>query len=1156
MQRTFVINSLLHTLLRPDVMIDKIAISTALRSPKTKKYGLRAIVVFVVIGILGFFVLPLVVKPLLIEKLAEALHRPVSVVKVSINPFALSLQVDGVAIQEKGGGETVASFDSLYVNLESSSLFRGGPVISEIRLSGPKFRIVRLADRRYNFSDLIDEILAKPDSPAPTPPFSLNNIQLSGGLVEFDDRLADEKHVLSDISLTLPFISSLTYATESFVEPAFSAKLNGASLALKGKSKPFAESLESELILDLDNVQLAKYLDYAPFHLPVKVISGSLDGDLKVLFRQQKNKPSTLSLSGTAALKDVLVKESSDAPLISLKRLDLQLGSLDLLNQKFVIDRVAIDSPEIHAKVGRQGTINWLDLLNKSQPSGQSAAQAVGKSAAPAPAPDWSVAEAKISGGVLHWLDESANKSIRASIEGFELDLKKLDSKSSQPAEFDVAWRVNAGEWLKVEAIAVKDGRFNLAKCEMLLGDVSVRGTRMLITRTADGSIDWLKPPTLRAVQFARKEAAKEEKSPWKVVVAKYRGEDMGVRFEDKAVSPMAVNIIEGLGVEIDNLSLEPGQAARIASRFKLNGKGAIEIGGNVKLIPLEADLKLDIKTVELMPLQPYFTEKLNIAVTRGQVTLDGGLQLRQSAVAADGLAGGFAGRATIGDFNAVDKINSADFLRWKSLYFGNVDLRLNPNSVSVDEVALADFFARVIVSPEGKLNLLQIVRKDDQAAPVSVAPEQPAEPAAEAAVESADGKAVVPLVAAAKPPLPVKIGKVTLQGGSVNFSDNFVKPNYSARLKQIGGRVTGLSSAADSIASLELRGNYDNVAPLNVTGKLNPLAAKSYLDLQAEIKGIEMTSLSTYAAKYAGYAIEKGKLSLFVKYKIENNQLEAENRIFIDQLTFGEAVESPGASRLPVSLAVSLLKNRNGEIDINLPISGSLDDPQFSIGGLVARVIGNLFVNALTSPFRLLASLFGGGSGGEELSFIEFEYGRAVLSPSSKTRLENLAKALIDRPALKLEIDGRVDIERDREGLKHARMERKIKSVKRDDMLVKGVEVASLNDVEVSAQEYPALLERVYRDEKFPKPRNLIGMVKSLPVEEMEKLMLTNSIVTGDDLLSLGDRRARAARDWLITLEVSTDRMFMLPSKLGEAEGKSEAGEKGTASRVEFALK
>lgn len=1131
-------------------MIDKTAITTALRSPRTKKYGLRALVTFVAIGILGFFVLPPLVKSILLDKLAEALHRPVSVHSVSINPYALSLQLDGLAVQEKGGGDTVAGFDSLYVNLESSALFRGGPVIGEVRLVGPRLKIVRQADKRYNFSDLIDEMLAKPESPPSL--FSVNNIQISGGSVEFDDRPMDEKHLLSEINLTLPFVSNMAYATESFVEPAFSAKLNGASLAIKGKSKPFAKSLDSELALDLDGFQLGKYLDYSPLRLPIQVMSGAVDSDLKIAFRQQPDGPATLGLSGSVVLKDLQVKESSDAPLVSIKRLDLTLGAVDLLGRKFGIERVVLDSPVIHVRVGRQGTINWLDLLSATPTAAQSAAPAGSKAEPPAPPLAWSVAEARINGGVLHWLDESAGKSVRASIEGFDLGLRKLDSKSADAAEFDVAWRVNAGDWLKVEAMTIKDGRVNLAKREAQLGDVSVRGTRMLVRRAADGSIDWLKPPTLRVVQSAQNKVTEEGATPWKIKLVKYRGDDLGVRFEDKTVSPAAVNVIDGLAVEIDNLSLEPGQTSRVASRFKLNGNGTVEIGGNVKLLPLEADLKLDIKALALLPLQPYFAEKLNVAVTRGQVAFDGDLKLKQGATSADGLAGGFSGKATIGDFNAVDKINSADFLRWKSLYFGHVDLRLNPDSVSIGEVALSDFFARVIVSPEGKLNLLQIVRKDEQPAPMSVAPAQPAEPPAAAAVESGGGKAVAPLAVTAKPKLPVTIGKVTLQGGTVNFSDNFVKPNYSARLRQIGGRVTGLSSSPESIANLELRGSYDNVAPLNVTARINPLAVKPYLDLQADIKGIEMTSLSAYSGKYAGYAIEKGKLSLFVKYKIENNLLEAENRIFLDQLTFGEPVESPDATKLPVTLAVSLLKNRKGEIDLNLPISGSLDDPQFSIGGLVVKVIVNLFMKAVTSPFALLGSLFGGS---EELSNIEFDSGRARLAPAALTRLETLAKALVDRPALKLEVEGRVDVERDTEGLKSARIDRKVRALKREEMTKKGVESGSLSEIEISAQEYPVLLERVYRDEKFPKPRNLVGMVKALPVEEMEKLILTNSSVDEDDLRSLGDRRAKAVRDWLIEREVPAERIFLLPARLGE-DGAKGGSEKSKMSRVDFSLK
>jgi len=1125
-------------------MIDKTAISNMLRSPKTKKYGLRVLVTFLLIGVLGFFVLPPLVKLLLVKQLGEVLHRPVSVEQVSINPYNLSLKFDGVAVQEKGGGETVAGFDSLYVNLESASLFRGGPVLSEIRLVGPKVKLVRLAAQRYNFSDLIDEFLAKPESNG-TPPFSLNNIQISGGVLEFDDHLLDEKHVISDITLMLPFVSSMSYATDIFVEPAFSAKIDGATLAAQGKSKPFDVSHESALSINLDDLQLAKYHDYLPRRLPIQLVSGALDGDLKVLFRQDKDKPPTLIVSGSAALKGVVVNESSGAPLLSLKRLDLRLASADLLNRKFVIDRIALDSPEIHARVGSQGTVNWQDVLTKTMADAGTSAQPAGKAAAAAPL-EWSVGEAKVSGGVMRWLDESRSKAVKASVEGFDLDLKKLVSNGKTPAEFDVSWRVNAEEWLKVEALSIKGGRLNLAKHEVQLGEVVVRGTRMLIRRAADGSIESLKPPALRAVQTAQKDTSQA----WKVTVAKYRGEDLGVRFEDKAVSPAATQVIKDLNVELENISTEPGQTTKLSTRFKLNDKGEVNVGGSVKLVPLEAALKLDIKAVELLPLQPYFTEKLNVEVTRGQLTLGGDLQVRQGG--ASGLAGGFSGAATIGDFSAIDKINSADFLRWKSLYFGKVDLRLNPDSVSINEIALSDFFARVMVSPEGKLNLLQIVRKDAQA-PVSVAPPAP-DAATRAGSASGKGKANVPVAVANKAPLPIKIGKVTLQGGTVNFSDNFIKPNYSARLRQIGGRVSGLSSASDSTANVELRGSYDNVAPLNVTGRINPFAAKPSLDLQAEVKGVEMSSFSPYSGKYAGYAIEKGKLSLFVKYKIENNQLTAENRVFLDQLTFGEPVASPDATKLPVTLAVALLKNRRGEIDINLPISGSLDDPQFSMGGLIVKVIVNLFVKAVSSPFALLGSIF--GSSGGELSNVEFDYGYAVIGKEAQLRLENLSKALLDRPALKLEISGRVDLERDREGLKHAMLERQVRAQKRDELTKNNGESGSSDVVEVSAKEYPVLLERVYRAEKFPKPRNLIGLVKSLPVEEMEKLILTNTTVDEDDLRALGDRRARAVRDWLLAREVPTERIFLLPAKLGSADAKTGASEKAKESRTDFSLK
>jgi hypothetical protein len=1117
-------------------------------SLNVRKYALRVAVALSIIGVLGFLVLPPLVKSTLVEKLSAALHRPVSVGNISINPYTLSVQVAGLAIQEKGGGETVAGFESLYFNVEAVSLFRGGPVISELTLLGPTVKVIRLADGRLNFSDLIDEFMAKPDSDDPAPLFSFNNIQLNGGKIEFDDRMMNEKHLISEIKIALPFISSLPHATEIFVEPAFSASIDGSPLVVEGKSKPFTNSLESELAFDLHGVKLGSYVDYAPLNLPIQVVSGALDSDLKLRFRRQEANRSTLSLVGNVVIKDLVVQDSQGAPLLSLKRLEVLLGDVDPLNRRFVIERVSVDSPEIYGRVSRQGTINWVDFFTRE--TAARAATATGPTTPAESLPvEWSVGETKITGGALRWLDESHGKPFNASVEGLDLGLRKLDSTSGAPAEFEAAWRLQAAPWVKADAVSIKGGQLDLAKRAVVIDEVAARGVGMLIRRAGNSGIEFVQGPVLRVVKASQKDTAE----PWKLMVAKCRVADLGLRFEDGAVTPAATQTIEGLSAEAENLSTEPGQVAKVSTRFRVNRKGDVEVGGSVKVFPLDVDLKLAVKTLELLPLQPYFTDRLNIDVTRGQLTLSGAVQLRQTGkgeVDPSNLSGGFSGQVTVGDFYAVDKINSADFLKWKSLYLGKLDVHANPESLSIGEVALADFFARVIISREGKLNLLQIIRQPGVVPPVAAG--ERSDKAPPPAVAAA-GKSVVPVVAGDRPLLPVRIGKITLQGGDIKFSDNFIRPNYSANLKKIGGTISGLSSAADSVASLELRGSYDNIAPLNVSGQINPLSAKPYLDLQADIKGIEMTSLSPYSGKYAGYAIEKGKLSLFVKYKIENSQLTAENRVFLDQLTFGNPVDSPDATKLPVTLAVALLKNRNGEIDINLPIAGSLNDPEFSVGGLVVKVIVNLLVKAATSPFALLGSIFGGG---EELSIVEFDLGQAAITPPAQQRLENLTKALLDRPALKLEIEGRADPLSDPEGLKRARLEQRVRALKREELTRKGVESGSADAVEVSAKEYPVLLERVYRSEKFPKPRNLVGMVKGLPVEEMEKLILANSSVDDEDLRDLADRRAKSVRDWLISRGLPSERLFLLPVQLLGAKDKSGSEVQARTGRVLLNLK
>jgi hypothetical protein len=377
----------------------------------------------------------------------------------------------------------------------------------------------------------------------------------------------------------------------------------------------------------------------------------------------------------------------------------------------------------------------------------------------------------------------------------------------------------------------------------------------------------------------------------------------------------------------------------------------------------------------------------------------------------------------------------------------------------------------------------------------------------------------------------------VEIKRGNVAFSDRFIRPNYDANLTDLAGTLTAFSTSPDTIAKLDLTGKVDKTAPLSITGELNPFRQDAHLDIVAKVSDFELTGLSSYSGKYVGYGIARGKLSAELNYKIEERKLTATNQIFLDQLTFGDKVDSPDAVNLPVQLAVSLLKNRRGEIDLHLPVTGTLDDPEFSIFGLVLKMFFNLIGKAITSPFALLGSALGGG---EELSQLALAPGVARAGEAQQDKLKTLAQALIDRPALKLDIIGRADPASDLDGLRQLGLDNAVRAQKLKAMIARGEDAPSLEDIEVGADEYPALLEKAYKAGDFKKPRNLVGLTKNIPVPEMEALMRANVKAGDAELRLLAQQRAQAVREWLMGEgEVPGERIFVLEPKV-EAIGES----------------
>jgi hypothetical protein len=430
-----------------------------------------------------------------------------------------------------------------------------------------------------------------------------------------------------------------------------------------------------------------------------------------------------------------------------------------------------------------------------------------------------------------------------------------------------------------------------------------------------------------------------------------------------------------------------------------------------------------------------------------------------------------------------------------------------------------------VIVLPEGRINLQDVVKSSASAAA--------------SGTSSITATAVVAGTASAAAvagPAPIiNFGPISLVNGKVLFSDRFVKPNYSANLSDLTGKLSAFSSvpagsaSMPNMADLELRGRAEGTASLEILGKLNPLAKPIALDITGKVRDLELPPLSPYSVKYSGYGINRGKLSVDVKYQVQpDGKLTANNKVILNQLSFGDKVEGSTAS-LPVKLAVALLADRNGVIDIDLPISGSLSDPQFSLGPIIIKVIINVIVKAITAPFSLLASAFG-GSGGDELSNVAFAPGSARLEPDAQAGLDKVAKALMDRPSLRLTVIGASSLDAEREGFKRARLDQLVRAEKRRSVVKDGG--AATAAVTVSPAEYPAMLKEVYKNADMSKPRNLVGMAKDLPVPEMEALLLADIKVNEDAMRELAVQRGVVVKDYLASKNLPTDRLFLGASK------------------------
>lgn len=644
---------------------------------------------------------------------------------------------------------------------------------------------------------------------------------------------------------------------------------------------------------------------------------------------------------------------------------------------------------------------------------------------------------------------------------------------------FKVAQKGVAEHLLELDDLSVTNVSADTAARTAEVGQVRVNGGRLQVKRDREQVINLLQaaqsPPDatnapggilvlMRAATNAFN-ALINSTNLWSAKVRQIDATNCALQWEDLATTRPVHLLVDDIAVTARNLSNVSGSNQTAVLSLRWNTNGTVRVDTKVQIAPPSADVKLDVHELELRPLDPYLEPFVNLFITESKVGLDGTLQMRMGTNGLPEVT--FRGDARLDDFATVDSAMSEDLVKWKSFQFSGIDANLQPPVVSVKEINFVEPYAHVVIETNQTINLLAALKmgatnavatsKQPEAAPTQkkVGMGQKLGGLLEQILSSgtnASGASALPKVT---------VDTMAISNAAVQFTDRSVQPPVKTSIEEISGTLTGISSEELHRADVHLTAKAGRAGPIEITGKINPLSTNAPTDLRVRVADMDLVPTSPYAGKFLGYKLNRGKLGLQIQYEIANRKLNAKNVVTLDQFTLGEKVNSPDAVKLPIRLAIALLKDRNGKIELDVPIEGNLNDPNFHFGKVILHVLGNIMTRLITSPFAALGAVFGGK--GEEVSYQDFAPGSVELQQSNLEKLNTLINGLQERPGLQLEIEGGYDPVSDLEALRKQKLEAKFRGQKW--AVLPKFEQARLKpeQVPLSPTEYESLLKSEY---------------------------------------------------------------------------------------------
>ncbi len=1202
-------------------------------SPRQKKVAIIVACIVFVYLVFGFLITPFILRRVLGKNVSEAINRQVTVGTVRVNPLTLSVTLGDFSIKEKDGTRFV-SLGEAYANVQMSSIFKKAVVLKKIRVVNPDVLLVKNEDGTFNFSDMAQGGEPQPEEEEKSAGIGviIEDLSIEDGNVTFNDHGVSVTHEVEGLDLGLQYFSTRPKDADDLAIARLSARVNGADLTLKAKTRPFRADRETHASLQLTGVSVPHYLPYASLSKNLVIKSFNLATENEIDFRMLDDGKPELVVAGKTDFTDLQTTDAAGAPFVNHSRLSLELLPSKVLVGEIRLARVESVKSEYFLKRLPTGDLYLPFLAERAYERAEDKAEADETGSFQ---PVVTIDAVSLSRATIHFEDQANREPFSTTLAPFDLSVDNFGLGVDRTAKYKLSFTTDAKETLALEGtaclspflqvdgkISLKDfqvprytpyfedpfgfktasgkvaldgayhfkqeenaseislsglhlkaedfdlqdkatqdsvvslGRLEVADAAIDLpgrtidlGSFELDGVKLFCKREQDGALNLVNvfvPAAEEATPEADGEApepAVEQAEPetesasFVVNLRKVGFSDVTVDVTDLVPKEPVHLSIHDLSLSASDLSTAAGQKGKADLSFKWAEKGKLRTHGDVTIDPLALDLKLDINALDVRPFQPYISENTGVVVTKGLFETDGRFQLSPQE-SGDSPAIVYSGDVKLGQFASIDRKNGNDFLKWKGLGIEDLKVNVTPFDLSVDQIHLDEFFARVIVDSQGSVNLVTMFSNPDEAS-TDKAP--------------ADEKNKAPQKEnAEKSDTNLRIDKILLSGGDIDFSDFYIKPNYRARFKKLEGQVTGLASIEEKKADVKLDGLWGDHAPVKIRGKINPLTDNPFVDMDLSISDIELSPFSPYSGKYVGYILDKGKLTFNVDYFLENRMLEGKNSVYISQLTFGDEVDSPDAVKLPIKMAVALLKDRDGNIKLDLPVSGNLDDPKFKIGKTILTVLKNLIVKIVSSPFAALGKLVPGG--GEELSYLEFDAGQSLLGDENTQKLDKLAKILYERPALKLDIQGGVAPRSDKASLQAMLLENRFKTQKLNQMVSAGKSAMPIEQITLSAEERKQFLEAAFAAADITAPIDESGKPVTLTPEVMEKLLREQIVVTDDQYRELANARAFAAKNYLIDHgQMTRDRLFIVEP---DVDAVPEDQDTEPAGRVIFNLK